>query len=232
MFESIFGTGTNAAADTAAIGITWQSAVVTVAIAFALGLLIAFVYMATHSFGVYSQGFVLTLVMMPIIISIIIMLVGSNVARAFSLAGAFSIIRFRSTMGDPKDVAYIFFTMAVGLALGVGFAAYAVLFAVMLCLIMFVLSKTNFGRKKNVPKLLKIMMPENMDYEGVFDDIFEKYTTSHEMRRVRTADLGSLLEVQYNIVRKNDMNEKALIDELRCRNGNLTITVSMKEEEN
>ena len=195
-------------------------------------MLIACVYMLTYKCGVYSQGFVLTLVMMPIIISIIIMLVGSNVARAFSLAGAFSIIRFRSNMGDPKDVAYIFFTMAIGLALGVGFAAHAVLFAIMLCLIMFLLSKTNFGNKKNVPKLLKIMMPENMDYEGAFDDIFEKYTTMHEMRRVRTADLGSLLEVQYNILRKKDTSEKNLIDELRCRNGNLTITISMKEEEN
>ena len=200
-------------------------------IALVLGLCISFVYMHTHKAGVYSQGFVLTLVMMPIIIAIIIMLVGSNVARAFSLAGAFSIIRFRSTMGDPKDVAYIFFTMAVGLALGVGFAAYAVLFASILCLILFFLSKFDFGKKKNVPKLLKIMMPENMDYEDTFDDIFTRYTTSHEMRRVRTADFGSLLEVQYNILLKKEMREKCLIDELRCRNGNLTITISMKEEE-
>jgi len=187
--------------------------------------------MLTYKYGVYSEGFVLTLVMMPIIISIIIMLVGSNVARAFSLAGAFSIIRFRSTMGDPKDVAYIFFTMAIGLALGVGFAGYAALFACMLCLIMFVLCRTGFGEKKNTPKLLKIMMPENMDYEGTFDDIFERYTTMHALRRVRTADLGSLLEVQYDILRKKNTSEKSLIDELRCRNGNLTISISMKEEE-
>jgi len=228
MFESIFGAG----ADTTAISLTWQHALITVGTALALGLLIAVIYMLTHTYGVYSQGFVLTLVMMPIIISIIIMLVGSNVARAFSLAGAFSIIRFRSTMGDPKDVAYIFFTMAIGLALGVGFAGYAVLFTLLLCLIMFVLGKTNFGKKKNVPKLLRIMMPENMDYEGVFDDIFEKYTTMHEMRRVRTADLGSLLEVHYAIVRRKNTSEKALLDELRCRNGNLTISISMREEEN
>ena len=229
MFESIFGAGT---AGVAAISVTWQSTILTVGIALVLGLLIAAVYMATHNYGVYSQGFVLTLVMMPIIIAIIIMLVGSNVARAFSLAGAFSIIRFRSTMGDPKDVAYIFFTMAIGLALGIGFAGYAVLFSIMLCLIMFVLAKTNFGKKKNVPKSLKIMMPENMDYEGAFDDIFERYTTTCEMQRVRTADLGSLLEVQYDILRKKDTSEKELIDALRCRNGNLTITISMKEEEN
>ena len=168
--------------------------------------------------------------MLPIIISLIIMLVGSNVARAFSLAGAFSIIRFRSTMGDPKDIAYIFFTMAIGLALGVGFIGYAALFAVALCLIMLVLSKLNYGKKKNVPKTLKIMLPENMDYNGIFDDIFVKYTLASEIVRVKTADLGSLLEVVYDIALKKDVSEKNFIDELRCRNSNLTITISMKEE--
>ena len=187
--------------------------------------------MSTHKSGVYSQGFVLTLVMMPIIISIIIMLVGSNIARAFSLAGAFSIIRFRSTMGDPKDVAYIFFTMAIGLALGVGFLAYAVLFAIMLCIIMYTLCKLNFGRKKNVPKSIKITMPENIDYDGAFSDIFTKYTSEYELIRVRTSDLGSLFEAQYNIFLKKDKREKEMIDELRCRNGNLTIIISSKEEE-
>ena len=185
--------------------------------------------MSTHKSGVYSQGFVLTLVMMPIIISIIIMLVGSNIARAFSLAGAFSIIRFRSSMGDPKDVAYIFFTMAIGLAVGTGFLAYAVLFALLLCLIMFLLGKMNFGRKKNPPKLLKIMMPENMDYENTFDDIFEKYTKTYEKLKVRTADLGSLFEVWFEVSLKNDVSEKSMIDEIRCRNGNLTITVTTNE---
>ena len=159
------------------------------------------------------------------------MLVGSNVARAFSLAGAFSIIRFRSSMGDPKDIAYVFFTMAIGLALGVGLAAYAIMFAIMLCLIMIVLNALNFGKKKNPPKLLKIMMPENMDYQNTFDDIFEKYTKAYHMLRVRTSDLGSLFEVQYDILLKNEINEKSMIDEIRCRNGNLTITLSMKEEE-
>jgi len=169
--------------------------------------------------------------MLPITISIIIMLVGSNIARAFSLAGAFSIIRFRSSMGDPKDIAYVFFTMAIGLALGTGLIGYAILFAVMLCLIMLLLNTLHFGKKKNPPKLLKIMMPENMDYQNTFDDIFEKYTSLHEMLRVRTSDLGSLFEVQYNILLKKDINEKSMLDEIRCRNGNLTITLSMKEEE-
>jgi len=186
--------------------------------------------MITHKSGVYSQSFVLTLVMMPIIVSLIIMLIGNNVARAFSLAGAFSIVRFKSNMGDPKDIAYIFFTMAIGLALGVGFAGYAALFAVVFCMLMFALDKLNYGKKRNMPKLLKITMPENADYEGLFEDIFAKYTTHSEMRQVKTTDLGSLLEVQYDILLKRSESEKNFIDELRCRNGNLTIVVAMKTE--
>ena len=195
-----------------------------------MGLVVSFIYMITHKAGVYSQSFVLTLVMMPIIVSLIIMLIGNNVARAFSLAGAFSIVRFKSNMGDPKDIAYIFFTMAIGLALGVGFAGYAVLFGIIFCLIMLALDKLNYGKKRNMPKLLKITMPENADYTGLFDDIFANYTAHNEMRQVKTTDLGSLLEVQYDILLKSGVSEKNFIDELRCRNGNLTIVIAMKVE--
>ena len=200
-------------------------------IAFLLGLFISLIYMKTHKTGVYSQSFVLALVMLPIIIALIILLIGSNVARAFSLAGAFSIIRFRSTMGDPKDIAYVFFTMAVGLALGVGFAGYAVIFAIVLCLLMLGLSKINFGTKADLPKTLKITIPEDLDYRGAFDDIFERYTKNYLLRRVRTADLGSIYELTYDISVKSELSEKDFMDELRCRNGNLTVLLILKEEE-
>jgi uncharacterized membrane protein YhiD involved in acid resistance len=169
--------------------------------------------------------------MLPIVITLIIMLVGSNVARAFSLAGAFSIIRFRTTMGSPKDMAYIFFTMAVGLALGVGFVGYGVFAAAAFCLIMLALDRLNYGTAKHSPKELRVVLPENVDYNGLFDDVFDKYTTSRCVRRVRTTDLGSLFEVVYNLTLKKGMSEKNFIDELRCRNGNLAITISVKEEE-
>ena len=186
----------------------------------------------TYKTGAYSQSFVLTLVMLPTIIALIILLIGSNLARAFSLAGVFSIIRFRTSMGDPKDIAYIFFTVAVGLALGVGFVGYAVLFAVVLCLFMLLLHKVNFGSKKYVSKRLRILMPENLDYESVFDDVFHKYTKSHLMKRAKTADLGSVYELTYDIFLKDNVSERSFLDELRCRNGNLTISLSMNEEDN
>ena len=211
--------------------ISATSIITTIGVAFILGVFISFVYMKTYKNGVYTQSFVLTLVMLPIIIALIIILIGSNVARAFSLAGAFSIIRFRSAMGDPKDIAYVFFTMAVGLALGVGYIAYSIVFAIILCMFMFVLYKINFGGGKELSKILKIIIPEDLDYLGAFDDIFDKYTSVYKLTRVKTTNLGSLSELTYDIFMRKDFGEKNFIDELRCRNGNLNIVLSMNNNE-
>ncbi len=211
--------------------ISATSVITTIGIAFLLGIFIGFIYMKTHQKGVYAQSFVLTLVMLPIIIALIILLIGSNVARAFSLAGAFSIIRFRSTMGDPKDIAYVLFTMAVGLALGVGYIGYSILFAIVLCMFMFLLYKMNFGAGRELSKLLKIMVPEDLDYTGAFDEVMDKYTSSQTLTRVKTTDLGSLYELTYDVTIKSGFSEKNFIDELRCRNGNLNIVLSIKNNE-
>jgi hypothetical protein len=196
-------------------------------VSFALGLLISLTYIKTCSMRGYSQNFSLTLILVPTVIAIIILLIGSNVARAFSLAGAFSIIRFRSAPGDPKDIAYVLFTMAAGLACGVGFFGYAILFTVFLCTLMFALNMLNFGKQKNSNKLLKITIPEDLDYEGAFDDVFGQYTTGFDLRKVKTTDLGSLYELVYTVSMDNSLNQKEFIDALRCRNGNLNITLSM-----
>ncbi len=206
------------------------STLLTVMTAFALGLLISITYMKTHSRGRYSQNFSLTLIMIPCIIAIIILLVGSNVARAFSLAGAFSIIRFRSAPGDPKDIAYVFFTMAAGLACGVQLLGYSVLFTVMLCLFMFILCKINYGARANPNRLLKIVIPEDLDYQGVFDGIIEAYTTNFQLNKVKTTDLGTLFELVYVVTMKNDKSEKEFVDKLREKNGNLNIVLSMNAE--
>ena len=186
--------------------------------------------MKTYKKGQYSQSFVLTIIMIPAIIAIIILLVGSNVARAFSLAGAFSIIRFRSAPGDPKDITYVFFAMAAGLACGVGLIAYAVLFAVILCAFMVVLSLLHFGKAKHSHRQLKITVPEDLNYKGAFDDILEKYTKSFTLSKVKTTSLGTLYELCYQIVMPDDVNEKEFLDLLRCRNGNLSIVLSLTAE--
>ena len=159
-------------------------------------------------------------------------MVGSNIARAFSLAGAFSIIRFRSTPGDPKDISYVFFTMAAGLACGAGLLGYAIVFTILLCVFMLILCKINFGERKSSVKVLKIVIPEDLDYQGVFDDIFETYTIDSELDKVKTTNLGTLYELIYIVTLKNSINEKKFMDALRCRNGNLNITLSMQPEIN
>ena len=164
--------------------------------------------------------------MLPTIISIIILLVGNNVARAFSLAGAFSIIRFRSTPGDTKDISYIFFTLAVGLASGMGYVGYAVIFTIILCTVMIILDSLNFAMPKSKAMVLKITVPEDLNFEGVFDEILNTNTTSWNMVKVRTRDFGALYELNYSIHLKNDVNQKKFIDSLRVRNGNLNISLT------
>lgn len=178
----------------------------------------------------YSQNFSLTLIIITTVIAIIVLLIGSNIARAFSLAGAFSIIRFRSAPGDPKDISYVLFSMAAGLSCGVGLFGYAAFFTIFLCLLMFILSLFNIGAKKVSQKLLKITIPEDLDYEGAFDDLFTRYTKGHELIKVKTTDLGSLFELVYTITMDDKISQKEFLDSLRCRNGNLNIILSMRAE--
>ena len=184
-------------------------------------------YMKIHKDEVYSQGFTTTLIMLPVIISIIILLVGNNVARAFSLAGAFSIIRFRSAPGNSRDIAYIFFTLAVGLACGMGYIGYAIIFTIILCTVMFILNITKFTVPKTKMMTLKITIPEDLNFEGIFDEILNRYTTSWSISRIRTRDFGALFEINYNLSIKPEINQKQFIDELRCKNGNLNISLTL-----
>ncbi|MDR0854107.1 MAG: DUF4956 domain-containing protein [Clostridiales Family XIII bacterium] len=219
MFDSIFET---AASET---NITPMSLIIAMGAGLILGLVISLVYMKTHESKSPSLGFALTLVILPGVITIIILLIGNSVARAFSLAGAFQIIRFRSAPGNPRDIAYVLFTMAVGLCCGMGFLLYAVIATVILCGVMIVLDLAKFGRAKSVAQLLKITVPENLDYQNAFDSVLQKYTLSYRRVKVKTVDMGSLYELQYRVTAKPDLDEKEFIDALRCRNGNLNITL-------
>jgi len=193
------------------------------AAAIILGLIISLVYMKTNNKNGYSSGFAITLIMLPLIISIIILLVGNSVARAFSLAGAFSIIRFRSVPGEPRDISYILFTLAIGLACGMGYIGYGIIFTIILCLLMVVLDKAKFAGYKNNNMKLKIIVPEDLNYEDAFDEILNKYTSSWRIESIRTKEFGATFEIAYIISLMEEANKKDFIDELRCRNGNLKI---------
>ena len=210
--------------------LTLANTLIIIGASIILGLIISISYMKTSKEEVVTSGFAVTLIMLPAIISIIILLVGNNVARAFSLAGAFSIIRFRSEPKDPKDISYIFFTLAVGLSAGMGYVGYAVLFTIILCLIMFILKFINYGEADKSFFELRITIPEDLNYENVFDDVLKKYTSSWKFKKVKTKEFGSLFEITYTVVMKNE-NQKKFIDELRCRNGNLGVVLSVPQEE-
>ena len=224
MLETILGSTTSVT------DISLATALLAVGISVAIGILISVTYMKTSGRKGYSRNFVLTLVLTPAVVAVIILLIGSNIARAFSLAGAFAIIRFRSVPGDPKDTAYVLFTMATGLAAGAGLFGYAVLFAVLLCAVMILLDLTRFGARKAAPRVLKITVPEDLDYEGAFEEILDRFTTGWNLTRVKTADLGSLYELVYAVKMDDATNRKEFLDALRCRNGNLNIALSMSEE--
>ena len=203
------------------------SALATILVSVALGALISFTYMKTSHRSAYAPNFALTMMVLPAIVAIIILLIGSNIARAFSLAGAFSIIRFRSAPGDPKDIAFVLFTMAAGLAVGVGSFGYAVLFALLLCGLMAILHKCKFGAKKEAQRLLKVTIPEDLGYEEAFDAVFKQFGIAYELRKVKTTELGSLYEVVYLVTMMPSANQKAFLDAIRARNGNLDITLTM-----
>ena len=211
--------------------LTLTNTLIILVVSIILGLIISISYMKTSKEEVVTSGFAITLIMLPAIISIIILLVGNNVARAFSLAGAFSIIRFRSEPKDPKDISYIFFTLAVGLSAGMGYIEYAILFTKILCLIMFILKFINYAEPDKSCLELRITIPENLNYENIFDDILKKYTSSWKFKKIKTKEFGSLFEITYSVV-MNTGNQKKFIDEVRCRNGNLGVILSVPQEKN
>ena len=205
---------------------TVGTAVLTMLIAVVFGAIIGFTYYKTQEEN-YQRSMAVTLLMLPIILSVIILFVGSNIARAFSLAGTLSIIRFRSAPGDPKDIGFIFFDIAAGLACGVGLYGYGAIFVILLCVVMIIAEKFRFFEKKEIQKTLKITIPENLNYQGAFDEVLGKYTKKYSLTKIQTTDLGSLFELCYTVTMKKDEDEQEFINELRCRNGNLNIILAV-----
>ena len=197
---------------------------ICVGAALLLGFLISLIYIVTHRKEGYSQSYVFTMIMLPTIVALILLLINTT-AGALSLAGAFTLVRFRSVAGDPKDIAYIFFAMASGVACGIGYVGFAVVFFIVLGIVLFVLSEMNFGGSKTRHMTLKITIPENLDYQGVFDPVLSKYTNFYKLRRVKTTNFGTLFELIYAVDVNEDMDQKKFIDELRALNGNMTINL-------
>ena len=207
----------------------WQM-LFTLILSTVLALAIGILYVKTFKGTFYSQSFVQTLVIVAVVISMIILVVGSNIASAFSLAGALSIIRFRSAIRDPKDVAFIFFAMGTGLACGTRYYLTAIIFVLIVGMTIILFNVFNFGKKDVVKKQLKVTMPETMNQEGAFDDVFAKYLYEHTLIGIRTVSLGTLYELRFSIMMKSGASEKALLDEIRTRNGNLNVSILLEQQ--
>ncbi len=193
-----------------------------------LGFVIAFGYMYRSR---YTKSFVVTLALLPAVVCIVIMMVNGNIGTGVAVAGAFSLVRFRSVPGTAKEICTLFLSMGTGLIIGMGYLGFGVLFTVILCAVFLLYNRLDFGEKKNnaAYKTLTITIPEDLDYTGVFEDIFRTYTVSHDLVHVKTTNMGSMFRLTYKVTLCDIAKEKEMLDELRCRNGNLEIAVSRQE---
>lgn len=225
MFETIFKN----TAKTTDLSINTGSALFGIAVALIFGLIISAVYIYVSLKNDRSPSFILALVILPALVSVIILLVGSNIARAFSIAGVFALIRFRSVPGDSKDLSFILLSMALGLAIGLGYLTFGAVITLIICLVIVLIYKSGYGMSKKKEMRMRIIIPEDMNFNGAFDDIFQKYTSQCDMNKVKTTNLGTLFELSYDIIMKDKTLEKEFIDAIRCRNGNLTVQLEVKE---
>ena len=192
------------------------------AVSLVLGVAIAFIYMFKHS---YSKSFVVTLALLPIIVQMVISLVNGNIGAGIAVMGVFNLVRFRSIPGSAKDIGSVFLAMAVGLATGMGYLALACVFTVIVAIanIVFVLSPLGSQMGERVERSLTVTIPEDIDYTNLFDDLFERFTSKHELVNTRTTNMGSLYKLEYLVTLKDARAEKTLLDAIRTRNGNLTV---------
>ena len=194
-----------------------------------LGAVIAMCFMFKSA---HSQSSSITLALLPAVVCVVIMLVNGNIGAGVAVAGAFSLVRFRSAAGTAKDICSLFFAMSAGLICGMGYLGFACIFTLLICAVYLVYMCMGFGLKKAdaLSRTVRIMIPEDLDYTGVFDDVFSEYLSSFELTGVKTTNMGSMFRLTYDIVLKDSSKEKEMIDRLRCRNGNLEIGVSRTAE--
>lgn len=189
----------------------------------AFGFVVSIVYKYTSK---YSKNFLITISLLPLIICSVIIMVNGNLGTSVAVLGAFSLIRFRSMPGNSKEILVVFLSMSIGLATGMGQLAFASILTLLSLFAMVIYSKMGMFERNRKEKLLKVIIPENLDYENVFDEILMKYTSKFSLNEVKTINMGSLFELTYNIILKSDVSEKKMLDEIRVKNGNLKIILS------
>ncbi len=209
--------------------LTAKSVATVVLSAAIIGFIISLVYLLTHKKEGYSQAFCVSLILLAPIVGMVILVIGNNVATAFSLAGAFALVRFRSAPGDPKDIAFVFMSVTMGLTCGLGYWIWAVLAVAILCVIILILHFTKYASKSGNGYELKITVPETLNYVGAFDETLSKYTDDFKMIKVKSVDFGALFELTFAVRLKDDNQIRLMLDDLRALNGNLKIMLSTEQ---
>lgn len=209
--------------------INLKTTLISMLLAVVFGLIIGGAYLLVCQKEQRSRSFFLSMAMIPAVVAVVIILVGSNVARAFSIAGIFALVRYRSAPGDGKDIAFVFMAMASGLACGLGYLTLGFAVVVVLSIVVVLINDAGKRLIKSECRQLRILIPEDMDYQGVFDDIFNEYAAKTSLEKVKTTNMGTLYELTYRVHFKKEINEKQFLDSIRCRNGNLTVILSRVE---
>jgi uncharacterized membrane protein YhiD involved in acid resistance len=219
-FNELFNSVLTTTESTAAIDIT--SFLLCAAVSLVLGFVAAGIYMFKNN---YNKGFVMTLALLPVVVQLVIMLVNGNLGAGLAVMGAFALVRFRSIPGSSKDIAAVFLSMAIGLATGMGFLTIAAIFTVIVGAATIIYTLVPFGEPREGLQMLKITIPETLDYDGVFASVLDKFTAKHRLLAVKTTSMGSLYRLSYEVTLKSGVRQKDFIDELRTRNGNLEIAL-------
>lgn len=204
-------------------GITPSVFIILVLATLVLGGILALIHTYKND---YTKSFIMTLAILPAVVAVVILMVNGNIGAGVAVAGAFSLVRFRSAPGTAREIGALFAAMGMGLIMGMGYIGYAALFTCLIGIAMLVYAGISAGDKKNIRKSLKITIPENLNYTDVFDEVLSKYTKSYRLKQVKTSNMGSLFKLSYEIVLSDPALEKEFLDDLRVRNGNLEISIS------
>lgn len=204
----------------------------SVAIAMTAGLLLGLVISVVYHITSEEPGrFTVVIAVMPLLVTAVIMIVNGNLGTSVAVLGAFGLVRFRSATGSAWEIVFLFFSMAVGLAVGMGFISLAAIITVSVGILLVILEKTGYGQGVSRQRDLKITIPEDLHYADLFDDLFQKYAKNVQFRRVKTTNMGTMYELNYRLELRNPGDEKTFIDQIRCRNGNLTVSMGVVERE-
>ena len=210
-------------------GITPLVFIILVLVSLVLGGIMALIHTYRND---YTKSFIMTLAIIPAVICVVILMVNGNIGAGVAVAGTFSLVRFRSAPGTAREIGAIFAVMGMGLIMGMGYIGYATLFTCLIGLAILMYSRFSADGKKSTRKILKITIPENLNYSDVFDEFLEKYTKSYKLKQVKTSNMGSLYKLSYEIVLTDPSIEKEFIDQLRTRNGNLEISLAEYQMQN